>query len=164
MHTASDFAAPTPPANPVAQRDATLAMLEDIRRRLDNADTALARIEAAAHGKDKAPRAILHPADRAAPRGYSSCGRPVEVTVGDLTAEVMVYLYTRHESDAAPCRPVLVVVGQAWTDDAGPVMNTAEWAVYATSHPGLAEALYEAAVDKWAGYAEQAHERALEAR
>ena len=106
------------------------------------------------------PRAILHPASHATPRGYSSCGRPVEVTVGDITAEVAVYLYMPHESDAptAPRRPVLVVVGQAWTDDAGPVLNTAEWAVYSAARPGLAEDLYEAAVDKWTGYDDQRRE------
>lgn len=106
------------------------------------------------------PRAILHPATHATPRGYSSCGRPAEVTVGDLTAEVAVYLYMPHKSDAptAPRRPVLVVVGQAWTDDAGPVLNTAEWAVYSAARPGLAEDLYEAAVDRWTGYDDQRRE------
>lgn len=97
------------------------------------------------------PRAVFHPATATIPATHSAYGHAAEVTVGDLTAEVRVHMGHRRE-------PALVVVSVAWTDDAAPVLNSAEWAVYSAARPGLAEDLYEAAVDKWTGYDDQRRE------
>lgn len=163
MHTANDFTVTPPATNPVAQRDATLAVLADIKQRLDRADETLTRLESAA-----APAStrvtVLRPGFEGPPARYGVPASQSEHEVAGRAAEALgvagLTVTVWQSADA----PLVVRVDHVWARALGPTMTPREVAMWLTVHPDAGEVIEAALSDRGADLAEQAHERAMGGR